>query len=704
MTEGRNGSRGWAVLGTILRYELKMLARDTRTILIAVVTPLLLFPGFILVSNYVESAEERRIQEAEYRYAVTGSEAGWARDQVAAALALEARDPDTTLAAATFIEASAAQPDSALEAGDLQLVVEGLSPEEYRNTQDDGDSLDARAPVRALQLRYRAESAFSRAARDRIQDLLLEVRSERRDSLYQARGFPVSLDRVAVVEPTNVASAGKEAGAFLGLALTPFLVLLMLSGGSIVAVDAISGEKERGTLETLLTTAATRREIVRAKQLAVIGVGLAVALVNAANIGIYLGLGVLDLPASLDVDLGAGRFLLLLALFVPLAVLVSAALLLVSGYARSYKEYQIYFFPVFLAFLIPSAAAALPGLELRSAIAWVPVAGIAVAVREIMVGNVDLLFTTVAFLSTLAAGAWLALLTERTLSNERLISGAELDEADFKGGAALFPRHVLRWFLGFWVLFFVVSLWFGEALGTRGQILVNLVGIFFGGSAFLAWRYRLPLRETFSLRAPHPAAWLATLVGAPSALVVGIGFGEFVNRYLFPVPDQVIEAFGESLALPSMGLVQTLLFLAVAPGIFEEVAFRGALLHGLRKQMKPWMAVLVGGMVFGLFHVSLFRILPTALLGVILGTVVVLSGSIFPAILWHFLNNAMAVVPSMKGWLGPEFELPGWAVPAGLAGLALSFWLLARFRRPAGSPSASTDAESGVQRQAVMET
>jgi len=686
---------GKGVLATILRYELKMLLRDTRTVLIAIVAPLLILPVWILITRTVERVEERRLEEAEYRYAVTGSLADWGRLTVEAALARDAQDTSSARRAVTFVEVPAGEhPDSALRSGVVHVVVEAMAWEEYRASRraellsrGSGDlpvdsalaeALESVPPVRTLSLRYRAVSDFSRNARNRLRDRLMEVRDAARDSAYIVRGFPVPAASVAVVQDQNVATAAREAGAVLGLVLTPLILLLMLSGGSIVAADAISGEKERGTLETLLTTAASRREIVRAKQLAVIVVGVAVAVVNAANLAVYLGLGVVELPASLQVSLGPMQALLLFLLFIPLAVLVSAVLLLLSGFSKSYREYQIYFFPVFLCFLVPSLAAAIPGMELRSAIALVPVAGIGVAVREIMLGEVDWLFTAVALASTGALATLLAGLTERSLSNERLISRSELDRADLVGGPELFPRNVFRWFLGMWVVFFVSSLWFGEDLGLRGQIFLNLVVIFLGGSVLVARRYRLPVRETFSLRMPHPAAWIATLIGAPSALILGMGLAELVNAYLFPVPQEVVEAFGQSLAGPALPLWQTVLFLAVMPGILEEIAFRGVLLHGVRQRMGPWATVLVVGAVFGFFHVALFRIVPTAFLGTILAGVVVLSRSLYPAILWHTLNNASAIIPPTLGWVSEDFTVPPAWVGVAAVGLSLSFWIFWR--------------------------
>mgnify|MGYP001373196987 CR=1 FL=1 len=701
MNRGRPNDRG--VLATLFRYEIKRLLRDTRMILIAVVAPLVLFPFIIFVMRMVERTEERRLVETVYEYALVGDEAEWGREIVAAALELEANDPDTSRAPVRFEEQQVVDADSLLIASGIHLVVEALSPNAYariRAQEAAADSSDAEedtaedieveeteeedafSELPTLRLRYRAQSDFSRNASDRLSARIVELRSQLRDSLYRSRGFPIKLEQIAFVETENTASAEKEGGALLGLALTPFLLLLMLTGGSIMAVDAISGEKERGTLETLLTTAAARSDIVKAKLLGIIAVGIAVAVINILNLLVYVVLGVVDLPENFAVALSAVDLVLLLVLFLPLTVLISSSLLLLSGYAKSYKEYQIYFFPLFLVFLVPSLAGMLPGMELRSVIALVPIAGIGVAVREIMVAQYDWLFLMLAFASTGGAAVWAARLTERTLSTERLISQSDLDEADLVGGPALFPRHVLRWFGVMWVIFLIVSLWFGEDLGVRGQILVNLVFIFLGGSLLMVRRYGLDPRTAFALRPVHPLVWLAVLIGAPAGYIVGIGLAGLVNTYVFPVPQNVLEAFGDTLLGDEMPLWQLLFFLTIMPGILEELAFRGVLLHGLRKMLGPVGICLLVGAIFGIFHVSLFRLVPTAYLGMIFAAVVLLTGSIFPVMLWHFANNAIGLVPAHMGWVTEDTVLPWWGYALGLLGLLISFGIIWMVRTP----------------------
>lgn len=699
------------VLGTLFRYEIKMLLRDTRTIIIAVVAPLVIFPVLIVVQTQVEKRDQRRLEEATYTYAVTGSRAAWAEEVVRAALAVDPAPDDTTRAPVRFERRGAADADSLLAAGELTLVVEGMSEAEWRTLQeerraradsareaaeerdggrggadaeveplDTASSLDPLVP--ALRLKFRGRSDYSRTARSRMQEHLAALRTQQRDSVFTAVGLPGAVTGAIPLESENVATAAREAGAFLGVALTPFLVLLMLTGGSIVAADAIAGEKERGTLETLLTTAARRHDIVRAKMLAIVVVGLAVAVINVADLLVYLVLGVLELPASLQVALGPLDLALLLVLFVPVTVLVAASLLMLSGISKSYKEFQIYFLPVFLVLLVPSLAAALPGIELRSVVVLIPLSGVAVAVREILVGAADVPFVLLTSFATGAAAVLMARRTEAALSTERLISQSDLDEADLTGGPALFPRHVLRWFLGLWVVFFVASLWLAAKLDIRLQLVVNLGVIFTGGSLLMIRLYRLDPRQVWALRAPPAAAWPAVLLGAPSALVLGQGLAELVNRWVFPVPQRMLEDFGQALLGPDLPLWQLLFFLAVLPGVLEELAFRGVLLHGVSRRLRPVATALVVGAVFGMFHVSLFRIVPTAWLGLVMAAATLLTGSIYPAMLWHFLNNALALVPIQQGWIGGDFRVDPWLTGVAAVGLATAFWILWRTRRP----------------------
>lgn len=659
---------GSGSVGTLYRYELKMLLRDRRTILFSVVLPLVILPVFILIIRFTDTRAEERREARTYEYAVVGSEAELARDVIQEALGAppDVAPPDL---AARFTEVHPPDADSALMAGGIDLVVEGVSAVEV-----EGD-------VPVLRLRFRENRDPSREAASGLRSRLSALQRDHRHAVYREAGLLVEPNQIAAVELVGLATAERETGALLALWLTPLLIMLMLSGGSIVAADAISGEKERGTLETLLTTSVRRGEIVAAKQLLIITVGIAITVINVANIGLYLGLGLFELPERFVISVPPTAIVLLLLLFLPMTVLISSVLLMLSGVSKSYKEYQVYLFPVLVLFLLPSLTAILPGVTLASVLAVVPIANVSVAVREVMVGQYQWPFLALAILSTTAVAAGLARLTERTLSTEKLITAAQVDEADLAGGEALFRRRVLRWFALLWVALFLAALWLGGTLGIRGQIVFNIVGLFVGASLLMMWRYRLDPRQALALRMPRPAVWLAVLLGAPSAMIVGIGLAQ-AGQLIFPVPEQMIEAFGQYLLDDRLPLWQIIVFMAIIPGIGEEIAFRGVLLYGLRKRFRPIMLAVVVGLIFGAFHVELFRLIPTAYIGVLLTGVTLATGSIFPAMVWHALNNAAALVPTHLGWWDGDTALPLWAYALAAVGLAIAVVIIWRNRTP----------------------
>jgi membrane protease YdiL (CAAX protease family) len=250
--------------------------------------------------------------------------------------------------------------------------------------------------------------------------------------------------------------------------------------------------------------------------------------------------------------------------------------------------------------------------------------------------------------------------------------------------------QVATWFAVMWALLLIVTLNLGEDFDIRGQLVINLVIVFLGGSLLFIRRFRLPPREVLSLRMPPASAWPAVVLGVPSALITGIGVFR-ISQWFVPVPREVLEIFSQYLVPDTIPFWQLLPMMTLLPGICEEIAFRGVLLHSLRRHYSPVMAVLIAGLVFGLFHFSLFRLAPTAYLGVVLGIVTVLSGSIYPAMAWHALNNALGLA---AGHYELELDaLPAYGYVLAAAGLAVSFWMLWSSRRTSQDERRATSSD-----------
>jgi sodium transport system permease protein len=711
----------WRTVRVLWAHELRMLLRDRRTVVVAIVLPLLVMPLMFFASRTMNEKRKHALEGTLYQYAVTGAEADGVRalvaagrEAVAAAPAEPAPapgggpapaagasgDPIAALRLFRSEETRVEDPAAALAAKTIHFYIEGLSPAEAdalppepdpdkEDEEKQPDDKEKRTSILADPVRlpgvpvarivFQADRDSSSAGRARMRDLLAEGRRALRDRMLRDRGLGADPAAVFAVEETSLATPAQVTGSWVGRFLTLFLMMFMLTGGSVVAMDIVAGEKERGSLETLLTTAAGRNEIVAAKQCTILTVGAAITLIQAANILAYMTFRLIPMPEDFVLEAPPRTVVTLLLLFLPVAALVASVLLTISAYAKTYKEAQLYFFPVYLLSLVPPLVAVLPGVSLRSIIALVPVANVSVAVREIMVGRFDWPMIGVVFLATLATAVVAVRQSAKLLSNERLITASDTDAADIEGGPALFPRHVLRWYGIMAVLMLAVALNVPALQSFRRQLLFNELAIFILFPILMIRRYRLDPRRALALRLPHPLAWLAVLVIIPCGLLTGTGVFRLAN-FVIPVPREMLEQFSREILPKGIPFWQIVLGASVLPGICEEIAFRGTLLHGLRRRFRPVTLALVIGLIFGLFHVSLFRIAPTGFLGVVLTGVALLTGSIFPGMVAHAGNNALAL------WLGSTGHsvsgLDWWAYVLGAIGLAVGFAILYRVRTP----------------------
>jgi ABC-type Na+ efflux pump permease subunit/membrane protease YdiL (CAAX protease family) len=690
--------------------ELRMLLRDRRTVMLSIVLPLVVMPIMLFASRWVEERRKTTIESREATYAVEGPRAAEARELVARAVGLVMDPGDDGGRPLLLREARVEDPARALEAGEIAFYVSatsaGAAPRGGApTTPDEGDDdphpldlpgTDVPEGLLTLSVVYRADRDASGSVASRLVARLREVRRDLRHEALAGAGFTVARAETLPVESASVAGEGQVAGLALGRLLTILLMFLLFSGGSVVAQDTLAGEKERGTLETLLTTAAARSEIVTAKFLFVLTVAMIITVTQVLNLLVYVGFGLIPTSASLAAAVSPALALGLLLFFLPLAAFVAGVLLLASGYARSYREAQLYLLPTMLLASVPALAGTLPSVSLRSAIVMVPVANISVGVKEMLVGRVDWPVLVVAWLVTAAAAAYTMRLAARMLSTERLIVPSAGEAPERPGVPVMRLGRILTWYGVMWALLLLVSLNAGADFDIRLQLVVNLVGIFLGGSLLFIRRFRLDAAEALSLRMPPLSSWLAVAIGIPSGLLTGIGVFKLA-QVITPVPKEVLESFGQQIMPESIPFWQLLPLMTILPGICEEIAFRGVLLHALRRHYRPLGAILLVGVAFGLFHMSLFRILQTAYLGVLFATATVLSGSIFPAMVWHASSNALALAAGRAGF--PIQSLDASMHILAATALAVALWILWRDRRivPVGG-AASAGAAPAVRR------
>jgi len=186
----------------------------------------------------------------------------------------------------------------------------------------------------------------------------------------QARGLDPTLLRAITIDEIDVSTAASRSVLLLGM-LTYFLLLATLAGGFYLAIDATAGERERGSLEPLLTLPVGRSSLLLGKMAATtiyMLISLALTLASFTIALNFVPLERLGMRANFDVVV-AGQVFLVLAPFTPLG---AALMTLVASFTRSYKEAQTYLTLVLLVPTLPLVLATLLNVQPDFSLMWIP--------------------------------------------------------------------------------------------------------------------------------------------------------------------------------------------------------------------------------------------------------------------------------------------------------------------------------------------
>jgi sodium transport system permease protein len=221
---------------------------------------------------------------------------------------------------------------------------------------------------------------------------LLAVRLKELNDRYKELGLDRSFVDPLKIDEKDLASVKEKIGETVGGFLPYVFVIFCFLGAMYPAIDLAAGEKERATIETLLTSPATRMQIVLGKFLVVTLAGLTSA--GVSILALYLSLkGSKDIPQQ--VFDGVIRIIepksigLLFSLLILLCVFFAAVLLSLSVFARSFKEAQSIITPMNFMVIIPVMIGLFPGVKLNAATALIPVLNVSLATREIVSGTIQ---------------------------------------------------------------------------------------------------------------------------------------------------------------------------------------------------------------------------------------------------------------------------------------------------------------------------
>ena len=385
----------------VYKKELKELLRDKKTLMFVVALPVLIFPIIFAVMAFISSQAALEADQKVNTYVIINGEyAPEFTNKVFYHKSFELYKGSKTFNTIEELKAG-------VTAGDIDMGI--YLPSNAEDILDSGEQ-------------SKWEVVFNDAKSinflfDRVKELAQEYSDVLQAKKLKSFGIEESTHK-AILTPIEVVKVdtadkrenlGEKIGGFLPYLLIP----LVLMGATYPAIDLGAGEKERGTLETLLLTPITRTELVLGKFITLLTTSIASTTITVVSMGCWVAVALafadLDFIKTAFSTLAVTDLLMIFVLLLPLAAIFSSLALAISIYARTFKEAQNYMAPLSMGVFFPIIISIMPNMELTAKTAFIPVTNVALAIKDIIKGTVDYTFVGLIFLATaLIAGALLA--------------------------------------------------------------------------------------------------------------------------------------------------------------------------------------------------------------------------------------------------------------------------------------------------------
>lgn len=616
------------IIRCLYKKEMLDVLRDRKTVLMMLVIPLVLYPLLFIVGMQLMANISAGMAEQTYR------------------IVFDFEDTDGTV---TKMFEDVAEDGYSFEILDNDLPETALKEEQIdayiEKTEEEGRIY--------FQVHYASTVTNSSYATDMIADVLNRYNEQLAEQNIREAGMNVDQILHPVdIKYVDISGSEETAGNLLGTVLPFMLVVSLLLGTMYPAIDTTAGERERGTLETILTLPVSNRELIISKFLTVATIGIISAILNIvamSGVGIYMYRMVSSMTkASSGISLKRFIPAMIVGILCVLAfaVFISAVTMCVCAFAKSYKEANNYITPLTLVVMFASFVGFIPNVELTGNMALVPVANICLLLRDMLAFKIDIGIIAIVLVSNVAYGIIAIMLLGKIYNSESVLFG------DGSNGVQIFERRSNMRQGGVptmgdaWLVVAVTAVLiiyaggsmqlkfgYGGVLGTQ----LILVGI----PILTALYTRKDMRKTFSVR----LCSLRYVLGGIFLIAGAIALGMLLTVLTGLIFTSSAENAAESMnSLLGDHFVMTLLVVALAPAICEELMFRGYIFSAFSAALRPWAAVLTVSVIFGLYHMSIVKFFTTALIGGVICYVVYRSQSIFPGMMMHFINNALSVV------------------------------------------------------------
>ncbi len=374
----------WKNILTVYLKELRDSLRDRRTLISVIVIPTFVMPAMFFGVFKIGSQIVSKAKEEIPSVMILGGE-----DSPALVAELKASKKIKVVAAAA---------DWKQQISDKKVRAAVQLPAGF----EAGLKVGAADPVIIYNYEGELKSTFAVTELERF---FRDLRERTVTARLTERALPATLVKPFDFRRENVAPPEKVGGNLFGGIVPYMIIILCFTGAMYPAMDLTAGEKERGTMETLLCSPVPRVDLVLGKFLMVLTGSLSAMLLSLTSMGISAmiggallsggGGGGAKLAAAADQAKAAGSVMPMIdplgifgviAMVLPVAVLFSAVIFTVALFAKSYKEAQSYVGPMVILVIMPAVVGMLPGIELNAKLALVPIFNLSLVCKEMLSG------------------------------------------------------------------------------------------------------------------------------------------------------------------------------------------------------------------------------------------------------------------------------------------------------------------------------
>jgi len=394
---------------TIFKKEIKDIIRDRKTLLYMILFPIFLMPIIFFASSIVMKTQIKKEAEKEIRIALINTN--------------KTHEQEVVKLKKLFTDEKQYSIVENIDSDNIEQLINSDSINIALEFEEKFSEKIINGNSKALiTLSYKAKGLKLNIKKTKT---IIDLYS---DSILNERLIAMNINKnqlspIEIIE-NDIISQKESFGQYAGGILSYFLIIFCLTGAMYPGIDLGAGEKERGTLETLLVSPASHLQILLGKFFAIFTFSILSGLLSIA--GLFASLYIFpDLPKDIlsvvSSILEIKTVVLMILLFIPTAAMFSAIILTLSIYSKTYKEAQSIMSPLIFVCLIPAMLSMIPSFELNTTNALIPIFNITLGAKDVLAGTITNLLFLEIFLSSFLFAILSLLICKHAFKSETVI-------------------------------------------------------------------------------------------------------------------------------------------------------------------------------------------------------------------------------------------------------------------------------------------